>query len=171
MVAFDDGAIETRNRRGERRDWLRGDAFEAGLRRLANRLPILWHGTVLDGELTAGRFAVTMAALIGSKAHRADLRFVAFDVPILAGIDLRAMPWQERRDRLELVAEAFEPPLDLSPLMEPKATLVEAMQDGRLEGIVLKDRQSTYRDGTRAGWTKVKDRSRYEREAWPFDRR
>jgi hypothetical protein len=31
--------LELRNRRGERRDWLRGDAFEAGLRRLAARLP------------------------------------------------------------------------------------------------------------------------------------
>ena len=49
--------------------------------------------------------------------------------------------------------------------------LVEDMADGRLEGIVLKDRTSTYRDGTRAGWTKVKDRSWYEREAWRFDRR
>jgi hypothetical protein len=29
---------------------LRRDAFEGGLLRLANRLPILWHGTVLDGE-------------------------------------------------------------------------------------------------------------------------
>jgi ATP-dependent DNA ligase len=45
------------------------------------------------------------------------------------------------------------------------------MTDGRLEGIVLKDRTSTYRDGTRAGWWKIKDRSRYEREAWRFDRR
>ena len=43
--------------------------------------------------------------------------------------------------------------------------------DGRLEGIVLKDRTSTYRDSTRAGWSKVKDRSWYEREAWRFDRR
>ena len=42
---------------------------------------------------------------------------------------------------------------------------------GRLEGIVLKDRTSTYREGSRAGWTKVKDRTSYEREAWWFDRR
>jgi hypothetical protein len=27
------------------------------------------------------------------------------------------------------------------------------------------------RNGSRAGWTKVKDRSWYEREAWRFDRR
>jgi ATP-dependent DNA ligase len=165
------GVIETRNRSGVRRDWLRGDGFEGGLRRLADRLPILWNGTVLDGELTSGRFGSTMSALLGSKRYRAGLRFVAFDVPILAGVDLRAMPWQERRDRLELLAQAFDIPLELSPLVEPRVAMVEAMQDGRLEGIILKDRQSTYRDGTRVGWTKVKGRSWYAREAWRFDRR
>src|ERR1044071_5561694 len=62
--------LEMRNRRGEKRDWLRGDAFEAGLRRLADRLPNLWKGTVLDGELTAGQFEGTMSALLGSKRFR-----------------------------------------------------------------------------------------------------
>jgi ATP-dependent DNA ligase len=97
VVYQPDGSIETRNRRGERRDWLRGDAFEGGLSRLANCLPILWHGTVLNGELIAGRFAGTMAALYGSKRYHGQLRFVAFDVPVLAGVDLRALPWDERR--------------------------------------------------------------------------
>jgi bifunctional non-homologous end joining protein LigD len=166
-----DGSIETRNRRGERRDWLRGDAFESGLRRLATRLPILWAGTVLDGELIAGRFVGTMAALYGSKRHRDRLRFVVFDVPVLAGVDLRSVSWQDRRERLELLAQAFDVPLELSPLVEPSRGLVEAMEDGRLEGIVLKDRTAPYRDGSRAGWAKVKDRSWYEREAWRFDRR
>jgi hypothetical protein len=63
----------------------------------------------------------------------------------------------------------FELPLELSPVVEPSVALLEDMTDGRLEGIVLKDR-TPYRDGTRAGWTKVKDRSWYEREAWRFDR-
>lgn len=166
-----DGTIETRNRRGERRNWLRADEFEAGLRRLARRLPNVWRGTVLDGELTAGRFAGTMAALLGSKRYRADLRFVVFDVPVLLGTDLRGLPWQERRERLELLATGFDIPLELSPLVEPSVSLVGDMTDGRLEGIVLKDRRSTYRDGSRAGWTKIKDRSWYEREAWRFDRR
>jgi hypothetical protein len=66
--------VEARNRRGERRDWLRGDAFEIGLRRLAQRLSSVWAGTILDGELTAGRFEGTMAALLGSKKFRASLR-------------------------------------------------------------------------------------------------
>src|SRR3954469_7877608 len=55
-----------------------------------------------------------------------------------------------------------------------RAVAVEAlaldMMDARIECIVLKDRQSTYRDGSRARWYKVKDRGWYEREAWRFDR-
>lgn len=49
-------------------------------------------------------------------------------------------------------------------------SLVEHMAHGRLEGIVLKDRTSTYPDGTRVGWSKVKGRIWYDREAWRFDR-
>jgi ATP-dependent DNA ligase len=49
--------------------------------------------------------------------------------------------------------------------------LVDAMERGDLEGIVLKDRTSSYQDGSRAGWAKVKDRSWYAREAWRFERR
>jgi bifunctional non-homologous end joining protein LigD len=172
LVAYQPGRIlETRNRRGERRDWLRGDAFEAGLRRLGQRLPNVWEGTVLDGEVTAGRFEGTMAALLGSKKYRASLRFVVFDVPVLLGADLCGLPWHERRERLELLSRAFDVPLELSSLVEPSVALVEQMSQGRLEGIVLKDPTSTYRDGSRMGWTKVKDGSWYEREAWRFDGR
>jgi ATP-dependent DNA ligase len=110
-------------------------------------------------------------ALFGSKTHRADLRFVVFDVPILAGVDLRLLPWQERRDRLDLVAEAFDVPLELSPVIDPTRGLAIDTADGRLEGIVLKDRTSPYRDGSRAGWWKLKDPRWYEREAWRFDHR
>jgi bifunctional non-homologous end joining protein LigD len=170
LVVSDGRRIETRNRQGVARDWLRGDAFEAGLRRLADRLPILWHGTVLDGELTAGQFAGTMAALHGSKRFRPHLRYFAFDVPFLAGADLRRMQWQDRRDRLELLAEAFDIPFELSPLVQPSADLARDIVSGRLEGIVLKDRTSPYRDGARTGWLKVKDEGWYEREAWRFRR-
>jgi bifunctional non-homologous end joining protein LigD len=158
LVAFlRDGTLETRNRKGIRRDWLRGDTFEARLRRLASRLPILWDGTVLDGKLITERFAGTMAALHGSRRHREELRFVVFDVPYLAGVDLRGLTWRTRRERLELIAQAFEPPYDLSAVVPPDPSLVDAMIAGELDGIVLKDRTAPYRDGSRRGWTKVKD--------------
>jgi ATP-dependent DNA ligase len=163
LVYQPEGILEMRNRRGEKRDWLRGDEFERGLRGLADRLPNLWEGTILDGELTSGRFEGTMSALLGSKRFRPSLRFVVFDVPILLGTDLRTLPWQERRDRLELLARGFAVPLELSPVVEPSVRLVEDMADGRLEGIVLKDRTSTYHDGTAscASLTHVKPSAQY----------
>ena len=90
---------------------------------------------------------------------------------MLARVDLRRLPWAERRERLELLARAFEPPYQLVPLVEPSPTIAEEMAAGMLEGIVLKDRLSTNRDGSRAGWSKVKDRSWYAREVWRFERR
>jgi ATP-dependent DNA ligase len=171
IVYRPDGTIEARNRAGRSRTWFRYPPFAHGVRALAERLPILWAGTVLDGELTAGRFAWTMAAIQGSRKHAPDLRFVVFDVPVLAGVDLRAEPWQDRRERLELLARAFDIPLELSPLVGPSVSLVADMESGRLEGIVLKDRRAPYVGGSRKAWTKVKDRSWYEREAWRFERR
>ena len=170
IVFRPDGVVETRNRSGQARDWQRYRPFAVGLRRLAQRLPILWDGTVIDAELIAGRFAGTMAALQGSARHGDALRVHVFDVPMLAGVDLRRLPWEERRERLELLAQAFEPPYELVPQVQAAPSLAEAMAAGIIEGIVLKDRHSPYRDGSRAGWSKVKDPCWYERESWRFRR-
>jgi hypothetical protein len=56
-------------------------ASRAGLRSLADRLPNLWQGTVLDGGLTAGRSEGTVSPLLGSKRFRPSLRFVVLDEP------------------------------------------------------------------------------------------
>ena len=45
------------------------------------------------------------------------------------------------------------------------------MASGTIEGLVIKDRTSAYRDGGRSGWFKVKDPSWYAREAWRFENR
>jgi hypothetical protein len=124
LLAFlPDGTMETRNRRGIARDWLRGDAFEAGLRRLAQRLPILWEGTVLGSVLIADRVAGTMAALHGSR-YRSQLRFLVFDVPILAGADLRGLAWHDPAARTS--RPAFDVPFELSPVVEPDPALGDA---------------------------------------------
>jgi ATP-dependent DNA ligase len=60
-------------------------------------------------------------------------------MPLLLGADLRGLPWQDRRERLELLARAFDVPLGLSQLVDPSVSLVEQMTEGRLEGIILKD--------------------------------
>jgi ATP-dependent DNA ligase len=134
IVYRPDGRVEARNRLGRSRDWFRHPPFSHGIRALAERLPILWEGTVVDGELTAGRFAWTMAAIYGSREHEPNLRFVVFDVPVLAGVDPRSEPWEARRDRLDLLARAFEAPFELSPMVGPPQSLVAETESGRLEG-------------------------------------
>jgi len=52
--------------------------------------------------------------------------------------------------------------------VEPSEALAHDLVDGRLEGIVLKARPSTYRDGSRAGSWEVKDPSWRQRKAWRF---
>jgi bifunctional non-homologous end joining protein LigD len=123
-----------------------------------------------DGRVQPVRAVRASGRLYGSKRHGDALRYVVFDMPVLAGVDLRALPWEDRRERLELLAAAFEPPVYLSPLVEPRREIVERITAGELEGLVLKDRTSPYRDGSRAGWWKDKDRSWYAREAWRFSR-
>jgi hypothetical protein len=70
----------------------------------------------------------------GSPRFGPQLRLVVFDLPILAGVHLRPLPWEERRERLELLARAFDVPFELSPLVEPTVALAEQIIDGRLRG-------------------------------------
>ena len=164
--------LETRNRHGVRRDWLRGDAFEDGLRRLGQSLPILWRGTILDGELTAGRFQWTMAAILGSKRYRPSLRFVVFDVPVLAGIDLRGLPWQDRRDRLELLSRAFVEPYELSPVTSShQSRWPSTWRRGAWKVSSSMSATASTAMGPAAAGPRSKDPSWHEREAWRFDRR
>src|SRR5215212_4500052 len=76
--------------------------------------------------------------------------------------------WCGASARLELLAEAFEQPYELSPVVTPDPSPNEAMIAGELEAVVLNDRTSTCRDGSRVGWRKVKGQSRNERESWRF---
>jgi hypothetical protein len=62
--------IELRNRRGEKREWLGGDAFAVGFPLVADRLPSLSEGTVLDGELTASRFGTFASTPRRPEPHR-----------------------------------------------------------------------------------------------------
>ena len=98
-----------------------------------------------------------------------SLRLVVFGMPVFAGVDLRHEPWKKRRKRLELLAQAFQHPLTLSPLVEPSADLSAAIMDGYLEGIVLKDRTSA-RSGSRRGWSKVKAPDWFDRHRARFGR-
>jgi DNA ligase-1 len=139
------------------------------------------HG-VLDGELLVrgsaqgadehGGGAASFNALqqrLGRKNVSARIQgeypaFVRLYDILFDGVeDLRALPWTERRARLERFAEKLDPDrFDLSQLIEARTLgeleeLREGARDASIEGMMLKRRDSPYVAGRRAGlWYKWK---------------
>ncbi|KAF0674952.1 ATP-dependent DNA ligase [Profundibacterium mesophilum] len=141
---------------------------------LADALPA---GTVIDGEILAWKEEAPMAfaALqkrLGRKTVPAKLLadapaiLYAYDLLEEGGTDIRALPFAERRARLErLVGNAVRDtdlPLRLSPevpFADWDALATERARARALaaEGVMLKRRDSPYRDGRRKGdWWKWK---------------
>lgn len=129
---------------------------------------------VLDGELLVmhgaspapfsdlqqrlNRRSVSRAMRARYPAH---VRF--YDVLEIAGEDLRHLPFNERRERLEAWHRAHAPPMsDLSVLLEPASkedlsAWREAARDQGIEGLMLKRRASPYLPGRPKGhWYKWK---------------
>ncbi len=138
---------------------------------------------VLDGELLVrgadqgiadvhGGAAASFNALqqrlgrknVGARLLGAYPAFVRlYDILFEGEIDLRALPWEERRPRLERFAAMLDPErFDLSQLIDAQS--FEELEDLRLnardaaiEGIMLKRRDSPYVAGRRSGlWYKWK---------------
>jgi DNA ligase-1 len=162
-------------------------AFEQGERRLFSRdgndvsasfpdlLPALPQGLVLDGELLVrgddGRpapFAVLQQRLNrkappSALVARAPVFLRCYDLLAEDGVDLRPLPFEARRQRLEVLAAAFPPErIDLSPLVavgdwETLAALRDRPPDPAIEGLMLKRRDGPYGAGRVAGqWWKWK---------------
>jgi len=140
------------------------------------------HRAVLDGELLVrgagqgadehGGAAASFNALqqrLGRKNVSAKVQgdypaFVRlYDMLFDGDEDLRALPWTERRARLEAIIPALDPErFDLSAMIE--ADSFEALEqlragarDSAIEGMMLKRRDSPYVGGRRAGlWYKWK---------------
>jgi DNA ligase-1 len=86
-----------------------------------------------------------------------------YDVLVAGEDDLRALPWTERRKRLEALSRQLPPDrFDLSPVLEVDdfASLAElraGARDAAIEGVMLKRRDSPYQAGRKVGeWYKWK---------------
>lgn len=163
---------------GETRVYSRsGDDISASFPEIAEALAI---DAVLDGELLVRGVhqggeqggAASFNALqqrLGRKTVSRKMRveFPAFvrlyDVLMLEGEDMRALPWSERRGVLEaLVTRLDAARFDLSPVIPVAdfaelAAIRERARDEAIEGVMLKRRDSAYVTGRRAGlWYKWK---------------
>ena len=133
---------------------------------------LLVRGEVQGGALDEGGGAASFNALqqrLGRKVVSAKMRgdypaFVRlYDILFDGPEDLRALPWSERRARLEAAMPRFDPArFDLSAVIEARDFLeLEAIRagarDAAIEGVMLKRRDSPYVSGRKTGlWYKWK---------------
>lgn len=119
------------------------------------------HELVVDGEIVAldaqGR---SRFQLLGKGAEE---RYVIFDVLWLDGEDVRSLPLEERRARLERLLARVKPPLELAERVEGSAeeALAEARRRG-LEGVMAKRVGSPYTPGRGVDWLKLKVQANQE---------
>ncbi|GGS97662.1 DNA ligase [Streptomyces toxytricini] len=126
--------------------------------------------TVLDGEVVvwnAGRtdFALVQRRAAAASAARAAVlaqshpaSYAAFDVLELAGLDVRARPYERRRALLVDLLLPLGPPLQPVPMTtdpELAATWYETLPASGIEGLVVKRLDQPYPAGRR-GWQKLR---------------
>jgi DNA ligase-1 len=128
---------------------------------------------ILDGELLAWRdnralnFNMLQQRIARKKvrvSHRNDIPviFMAYDLLFEGKELLLALPFEERRSRLEALFQNPELPLLLSPQHQVQSReeideLFHAARERGNEGLLLKRRGSAYEPGKRSGaWYKVK---------------
>jgi len=156
--------------------WTRGDESAGeSFPELLDLCPYLPSGTILDGEILAWgaegmRSFSRLQKRLGRKApspsilKKEPVRFMAYDLLRLAGEDLRALPFLERRKKLEELIRGLPDgfPVELSARVEGKswedlARMREESRDRGVEGLMLKRVDSVYSSGRVKGdWYKWK---------------
>jgi DNA ligase-1 len=157
--------------------WSRGEELVSeAFPDLCGPLAELPDGTVIDGEILAwdeeakrpAPFALLQTRLQRKKLTAAHLReapahVIAYDLLEWGGQDWRERPLTERVAQLEvIVREQALSALTVSERFEPKdrealEALRESARERGAEGVMLKDRASTYQPGRKRGlWWKHK---------------
>ncbi|MEV7614946.1 ATP-dependent DNA ligase [Streptomyces sp. NPDC089799] len=118
---------------------------------------VVWHAGRTDFALVQRRAAATpaWAALL---AQSLPASYAAFDVLTLAGLDVRARPYERRRALLVDLLLPLGPPLQPVPMTtdpELAATWYETLPDSGIEGLVIKRLDQPYPAGRRA-WRKLR---------------
>lgn len=127
-------------------------------------LPDGWY----DGEIVVHNaqerpdFGLLQQAFDGKRTK--DIVFFVFDAPYLGGEDLRELPLEQRRVRLEAALEHIDgETVRLSTVLQapPEQVLSAACEMG-LEGVIGKRRDSTYTGRRSRDWIKLKCAQRQE---------
>lgn len=164
------------NRGGTCMIWSRGDeSVGHSFPEVMNAGKWLPGDLCIDGEILAWgqdglRSFSRLQARLGRKEpgptilKRDPVRFQAYDLLRLDGIDMRKISLDERREKLEAILSSLPPdfPIGLSPLIEKKSwanltKLREESRDRGVEGFMLKKKNSIYESGrVKGSWYKWK---------------
>lgn len=99
----------------------------------------------------------------GSQAEDTPLHLFAFDLLSLDGEDLTGRPNIERKERLEALLRAAQPPVHVAEhVLGAGEKLYRAMCDAGQEGIICKRIDAPYRSARTKSWLKVKCTRRQE---------
>ncbi len=93
------------------------------------------------------------ASRVKMLAEASPASFVAWDLLALGDEDLRTVPQEERRARLESVLADVEPPVHLTPATRDRAIAAEwfdKFEGAGLDGVVAKRLEAPYQPGKRA---------------------
>ncbi|MGH7058443.1 MAG: non-homologous end-joining DNA ligase, partial [Acetobacteraceae bacterium] len=148
----------------------RGHDWTTRISALVERIRLPVETAAIDGELVAldGRgftnFGALQQALADDDADR--MAFFAFDLLHLDGIDLRALPLIERKEKLRELLKRNT--ADGAPIFFSEHFQVEGDRffgnacEMALEGVVSKRIGAPYRSGRSPNWMKTKCRQRQE---------
>jgi bifunctional non-homologous end joining protein LigD len=166
-----DGTVTLLNRDGVDKGAKTGNAptLVAAATAWANADKARWNGTLLDGEVFGGSWSNTAHLLGGAGRTTAGLRYIVFDVPYLAGRDLRSLSWTERRAILVKELASAPAPFEVSVILPPTASVVDDIWARGGEGVIIKDRTADYRSGDRTTWTKIKEEIEFDAVITGFD--
>ncbi|MEU4392807.1 hypothetical protein [Kribbella sp. NPDC023855] len=118
---------------------------------------VVWSGVRMDFDALRHRMVNTAATVRRRLAPAQPASLVVFDVLAVGNVDVRPMRWTARRGRLEILAAAWRPPSQLSPVTADVAEArdwLEAFKASGVEGLVVKGAASRYQPGRRE-WVKV----------------
>jgi ATP-dependent DNA ligase len=125
---------------------------------------VVWTGERMDFDALQQRMVNTAATVRRRLAPEQPASLVVFDVLAVGSVDVRPMRWTARRGRLESLAQAWRPPLQLSPVtadLDEALEWLEAFKASGVEGLVVKGATSRYQPGHRE-WVKWKTRDTVE---------
>ena len=142
------------------------DARFPEVREAVQKIPVT--ECVLDGEVVAldaeGRSSFQLLQALEMEGRKAPLRFYVFDLLQLNGKGLTNLAVEQRKELLANLCESVGDPIFYSDEISGDVdSLLAEVKERGLEGLIGKERGSTYEPGRRSGaWIKIKSLNEQE---------